>query len=204
MGDMFEDRLEAALGDRRVLADLAARAEQQSKRWGCRKLVVAAAWADAHSEVDHLEGGVLVERLVKIGPVGTPPVAEFAPEGLIGPYGTSTGSARSWMSDALTVRHRLPRLWERVQAGEIHAWQARKIANLTAHLSIAIVGMVDEQTAGWVTQLPWQTFLKNLDATMLEVDGQSYRGGAGESDRGEEGSPRHPIRRRPAHPDRSW
>ena len=175
MGDMFEDRLEAALGDRRVLADLAARAEQQSKRWGCRKLVVAAAWADAHSEVDHLEGGVLVERLVKIGPVGTPPVAEFAPEGLIGPYGTSTASARSWMSDALTVRHRLPRLWERVQAGEIHAWQARKIANLTAHLSIAIVGMVDEQTAGWVTQLPWQTFLKNLDATMLEVDETSYR-----------------------------
>ncbi|WP_231851311.1 hypothetical protein [Microlunatus phosphovorus] len=172
---MFEDRLEAALGDRRALADLAARAEQQSKRWGCRKLVVAAAWADAHSEVDHLEGGVLVERLVRIGPVGTPPVAEFAPEGLIGPYGTSTASARSWMSDALTVRHRLPRLWERVQAGEIHAWQARKVANLTAHLSIAIVGMVDEQTAGWVTQLPWQRFLKALDATMLEVDEKSYR-----------------------------
>ena len=76
MGDMFEDRLEAALGDRRVLADLAQRAEQRSKMWGCRKLVVAAAWADAHSEVDHPEGGVLVDRLVSIGPVGTPPVAE--------------------------------------------------------------------------------------------------------------------------------
>ena len=147
MGDMFEERLEAALGDRRALADLAARAEQQSKRWGCRKLVVAAAWADAHSEVDHLEGGVLVERLVKIGPVGTPPVAEFAPEGLIGPYGTSTGSARSWMSDALTVRHRLPRLWERVQAGEIHAWQARKIANLGRSVQVAS-GRPDRKPSG--------------------------------------------------------
>ena len=116
---MFEDRLEAALGDKRALADLAKKAEQRSKMWGCRKLVVAAAWADAHSEVDHPEGGVLVERLVKIGPAGTPPVAEFAPQGLIGPYGTSIASARSWMSDALTVRHRLPRLWERVQAGEV-------------------------------------------------------------------------------------
>ena len=204
MGGMFEERLEAALGDRRALADLAQRAEQRSKMWGCRKLVMAAAWADAHSEVDHPEGGVLVERLVKIGPAGTPPVAEFAPEGLVGPFGTSIASARSWMGDALTVRHRLPRLWARVVAGEVHVWQARKIATLTSHLSIAVVGLVDEQTAGWVTQLPWLTFLKNLDATMLEVDGQSYRVGAGESDRGEEGSPRHPIRRRPAHPDRSW
>ena len=78
--------------------------------WGCRKLVVAAAWADADSEVDHPGGGVLVERLLSIGPVGTPLVAEFALEGLIGPYGTSTASARSWRGDALTVRHRLPRL----------------------------------------------------------------------------------------------
>lgn len=57
--------------------------------------MVAAAWADAHSEVDHPGGGALVEGLLGIGPVGTQPVAEFALEGLIGPYGTSTASARS-------------------------------------------------------------------------------------------------------------
>ena len=78
-----------------LLAGFAKKAEQRSKMWGCRKLVVAAAWADAHSEVDHPGGGVLVERLLSIGPVGTPLVAEFALKGLIGPYGTSTASARS-------------------------------------------------------------------------------------------------------------
>ena len=94
-GSMVEGWLEAVLGDKRALADFAKKAEQRSKMWGCRKLVVAAAWADAHSEVDHPGGGVLVERLLSIGPVGTPLVAEFALEGLIGPYGTSTASARS-------------------------------------------------------------------------------------------------------------
>ena len=38
------------------------------------------------------------------------------------------------------------------------------------------------------------------DVTQIELE----LPGAGESDRGEEGSPRHPIRRRPTHPDRPW
>ena len=172
---MFDDRLEGVLGDPGALADLAGRCETQTRRWGCRKLLLAAAWADAHSEVDHPSGGVLVERLVSVGPVGTPPVAEFAPHGLVGPFATTVSSARSWIGDALTVRHRLTRLWERVPAGDIHAWQARQVANLTGHLSIAVVGIVDEQTSGWITQLPWASFLKLLDATMLDVDEKTYR-----------------------------
>jgi hypothetical protein len=117
----------------------------------------------------------LVERLISIGPAGCPPVAEFAPQGLVGPFDTSTQSARSWLADALTIRHRLPRLWERVLAGEVHHWKARQIATLTGQLSVAVVGAVDEQTSPWVEQLPWQTFLKTLDATMLQVDETSYR-----------------------------
>ena len=68
---MFDDRLEAVRGDRHALADLAAEVEQQQRLWGCRKLLIAAAWADANSEVDHPDGGLLVERLVSIGPAGT-------------------------------------------------------------------------------------------------------------------------------------
>ena len=79
------------------------------------------------------------------------------------------------MGDSLTIRHRLPRLWERVVAGEVHHWKARQIAALTADLSVATVGEVDEQTSRWVGQLPWASFLKTLDATILEVDEQAYR-----------------------------
>ena len=117
--------------------------------------MIAAAWADAHSEVDHPDGGVLVERLVRIGPAGTPAVAEFAPQGLVGPFGTTVQSAKAWMGDSLAIRHRLRRLWERVVAGEVHHWKARQIAALTADLSVATAGEVDEQTSGWVCQLPW-------------------------------------------------
>lgn len=172
---MFDDRLEVALGDRCALADLAAEVEQQQRLWGCRKLVIAAAWADANSEVDHPDGGLLVERLVKIGPAGTPAVAEFAPHGLVCPFGTTIQSAKGWMGDGLAIRHRLPRLWQRVVAGEIHHWKARQIAALTSELSVATVGQVDEQTSGWVGQLPWASFLKMLDATILQVDEQAYR-----------------------------
>ena len=172
---MFDDELEAALGDSRALTDLAANVEKRLPVAGCRKLVVAAAWADAHSSVDHPDGGLLVERLVPIGPVGCPPVAEFAAQGLVGPFDASTQSVRSWMADALTIRHRLPRLWERVVAGDVHHWKARQIATLTAHLQCVAAAEVDQQTAPWVEQLPWPTFLKALDATMLQVDESTYR-----------------------------
>jgi hypothetical protein len=172
---MFDTELEAALGDSRALTDLAATVERDSRMAGCRKLVVAAVWADAHSAVDHPEGGVLVERLVPLGPVGCPAVAEFAAQGLVGPYDASASSVRSWMADALTIRHRLPKLWERVVAGDVHHWKARQIATLTAHLGVAAAAEVDQQTTPWVEQLPWQTFLKALDATMLQVDESTYR-----------------------------
>ncbi|HEY5785527.1 MAG TPA: hypothetical protein VIT65_12190 [Microlunatus sp.] len=59
---MFDTELEAALGDSRALTDLAANVENDSRIAGCRKLLMAAAWADAHSSVDHPDGGLLVER----------------------------------------------------------------------------------------------------------------------------------------------
>ena len=140
---MFDDELEAALGNTPALADLAAEVEHDNRVTGCQKLMVAAAWADAHSGVDHPDGGPLVERLVSIGPAGCPLVAEFAPQGLVLPFNTSIASARAWMGDALAIRHRLPRLWDRVVAGEVHAWKARQIATLTEHLSVAAAGVVD-------------------------------------------------------------
>jgi hypothetical protein len=172
---MFDDRLEAVRRDRRALADLAADVEHEQRLWGCRQLVIAAAWADAPSDVDHPDGGMLVERLVRIGPAGTPPMAEFAPQGLVGPFNTTVQSAKAWMADSLAIRHRLPQLWERVVAGEVHHWNARQIAALTADLSVATVGQVDEQTSGWVCQLPWTSFVKTLDATIVQVDEQAYR-----------------------------
>ena len=194
---MFDERLEVALGDRHALADLAGDVEREQRLWGCRKVVIAAAWADAHSEVDHPDGGMLVERLVRIGPAGTPPAAEFAPQGLVAPFNTTVpvgegvDERQPWRSGT-DCRSCGSAWWP----AKCITGKARQIAALTADLSVATAGQVDEQTSGWV--LPacrGRVFLKTLDATILQVDEQAYRqretlGG------GETGGPRHPVRRR--------
>jgi hypothetical protein len=40
-------------------------------------------------------------------------------------------AARALIADALDLRYRLPRLWDRVLTGGVGAWQARKIAEQT-------------------------------------------------------------------------
>lgn len=167
---MFEDGLEAALGDRRALADLSSVVQNDHKIAGCRKLVLAAAWADAHSVVDHPDGGLLVEQLVPVGPVGCPLVAETAAAGLVLPFQTSIQGVRGWIGDALNLRHRLPQLWARVVAGEVHHWKAREIAQLTSQLNPVTAGLVDAQISGWVEQLPWASLLRALEAIILQVD----------------------------------
>ena len=172
---MFDDGLEAALGNRRALAGLSAAVQEDHKIAGCRKLVLAAAWADAHSAVDHPDGGLLVEQLVAIGPVGCPLVAETAAAGLVLPFQTSIQGVRGWIGDALNLRHRLPQLWARVVAGEVHHWKARAIAQATAELNPVNAGLVDDQITRWVEQLPWASVLRALEAIILQVDEGAYQ-----------------------------
>jgi hypothetical protein len=171
---MFDDRLEAALGSPCALADLAGETEAEVRQSGCRKLRVAAAWADAHSQVAHPDGGMLTERLLPFGPVGCPPVAETCSAGLALAFHTSVQSAKGWIVDALNVRHRLPRLWERVLAGEVYAWKVREIARATAHLNVLTARIVDKLLHDQVELVAWTRFVKILDATLLQVDPTTY------------------------------
>jgi hypothetical protein len=47
--------LEESLGDPSALLSLAADNHEGERRAGCRKLVLAAAWADCHGEADDLD-----------------------------------------------------------------------------------------------------------------------------------------------------
>ena len=64
---MFEDRLEAAIGSPADLVRLAADTHDELKVAGCRKLLVAAAWADAHSAVERSRR---CRRTIRCGPSG--------------------------------------------------------------------------------------------------------------------------------------
>src|SRR3954464_7253700 len=67
---------------------------------------------------------------------GAPLVAEFCVAEFALAIGRSTDSGRAMIAHAVEVKYRLPRTWARVQSGEVQAWRARRIAELTQPLSM--------------------------------------------------------------------
>jgi hypothetical protein len=120
-----------------------------------RQLTLAAAWADLHPpESIHDAASFTVpgcEHEEPIAGEGAPLVAEFCVAELGGVLGISTTAAKKLIGHALELRHRLPRLWTQVHAGQVPAWRARAVADTTIHTSPALTaeaaGFVDSQVA---------------------------------------------------------
>ena len=132
----------AVLRDRRAAAD---RAE--------RELVQAAvSWAGMHStdSIDeaaswweHMFGD---EAMPLAGP-GAPLVAEFSVAEFAAAVGLSTEAGKAYLGEAIELRHRLPKVWARVVAGDLVVWKARRIARATMGLSVEAVAYVDQHVA---------------------------------------------------------
>ena len=136
-------------------------------------LIVAAAWADLHPPESILDvAGFATPGLEREEPIagpGCPAVAEFSIAEFGAPLGMSTTAAKQLVGQALELRHRLPRLWARVQSGEVAAWRARRVAEATIHaspeLTMEAAGWVDAQVAGMAERVgPAQ-----LDRTVAEA-----------------------------------
>jgi hypothetical protein len=120
-----------------------------------RQLTLSAAWADLHPpESIHDAASFTVpgcEHEEPIAGEGAPLVAEFCVAELGGVLGISTTAAKKLIGHALELRHRLPRLWAQVHAGQVPAWRARAVADTTIHSSPALTaeaaGFVDSQVA---------------------------------------------------------
>ena len=78
---------------------------------------------------------------------GAPLVAEFAVTEFAAALGLSTDAGKSYVGQALELRHRLPRVWRRVVRGDLKAWQARRIADRTLLLSQDAAAFVDAHVA---------------------------------------------------------
>ena len=183
---------------------------------GCRKLVLAAAWADLFTDPGEVperdgdgswttrldpdtappsdtaprsntppskddpmrvprRGGPSMEGFIRPGGRGTPWIAETCPAELGLWQQQSPGSARCLIGDALDLRHRLPRLWARIVAGDVHAWKARTVATRSRYLGLGPVDELDRLLADQIELLSWGRFEKILDATLLHVDPVSYQ-----------------------------
>lgn len=156
-------------------ATLAAAVEARAVADGAetRLLEVAAHWGDLHGVldqgVDHrsLPG---MEQLVRLGGDGTPEVAEFAPAELGAELTMSPHAAARLIADALDLRHRLPRLWGRILAGEVRPWIGRKSAEATRHLSSELVAMVDQRVSPWAHSLSWGRLEAVITGTVIAAD----------------------------------
>ncbi len=139
------------------------------------ELVLAAHWADLHSEESAEGSGIALpgtERLRRIGAHGTPPVYEFAPAEFAAVNHMQVSAAENLIADALDLRHRHSLTWAGVRAYEIRAWKARKVAHLTATAGLRLeqAQWVDAQVVDFYDALPWTQFLDLVEAKIIEVD----------------------------------
>ena len=101
---------------------------------------------------------------------GTPTVADFAPAELGCVLRISDGSAARLIADALDLRHRLRLIWAAALTGQVPAYQARRIATATRHLTTDQAGWVDEQLAPSLGAMSWGRLQTLLEAKIIEAD----------------------------------
>jgi hypothetical protein len=168
---MFDSGVELPALGAAQLAGLIEQNHAELKARECRMLQLACAWADAH----YLDSGStdyqpVIQRACAWGGEGTPEVSEYCAAELGALQGTGIAAARALIADALDLRYRLPRLWNRVLTGGVRAWQARKIAEQTRALSWEVCADVDHALSDFVDMMPWPRFAKILSAAILHAD----------------------------------
>jgi hypothetical protein len=153
MIEMLEQAPDREVGDDLTPAGLLASIRQArlaEDAAAARQLELAARWADLHPpESIHSAAVFIVPGSQTEEPIagdGCPLVAEFCVAELGTALGISTAAAKRLMGHALELRHRLTRLWDRVQSGQVPAWRARAVADATIHATPALT----KEAAGWV------------------------------------------------------
>ncbi|HET9842355.1 MAG TPA: DUF222 domain-containing protein, partial [Nocardioides sp.] len=111
------------------------------------------------------------EQAKRCGGEGAPEVTDFAAAELGARLGSSTISAWWLMCDGLDLVYRLPKLWARVEAGEVRAYLARLVAKKTRDLTIEETAYVDARVAKYADgRLTWTRFQARLDGLVAAAD----------------------------------
>lgn len=115
------------------------------------------------------------ERAMLFGGDGTPDVAETAPGRLGVEIGLNVHQAVNLIADALDLKFRFPRIWERVVRVWVDAWKARLVAKQTRHLSKAQCEQIDSRLAHHLNKAGRVRLENLIDAEILRVDAERVR-----------------------------
>ncbi|MFZ2259672.1 MAG: DUF222 domain-containing protein, partial [Luteococcus japonicus] len=136
---------------------------------------LAAHFADLHS-VDPSEeqpsGSTAVlfgERAVRLGHAGTPEVAEFASLEIAAALNITREAADCLIGDALSLRHRLPLLWQKMTDGFLLVGVARAIVAKTASLPQQQALQLDRELAPLVDGVSAYRLIKTAEGLVLEL-----------------------------------
>lgn len=130
----------------------AARAHRRDADEAEVKLLIAALdWAIMHPAESVEDCATIyvrgVDTAIPVAGPGAPLVAEFAIPEFAAAVGLSTEAGKGFIGDAVELRYRLPRVFERVTAGDLKVWRARRVCNHTTALSPAGAAFVDQHVA---------------------------------------------------------
>ena len=87
------------------------------------------------------------DTMLELAGPGAPEVSEFAVIELAAALGRSTDSGRALVSDAVEAKHRLPKIWARLEAGQVQVWRVRRVTEVTRQLTAEAAAFVDAHLA---------------------------------------------------------
>ncbi|HEY0951461.1 DUF222 domain-containing protein [Nocardioides sp.] len=153
--------------------DFAGACAETARRAEVDLLRAAYQWAVAHcaDRLDPAEAGRPGrERARQLGGPGVEPVTEFAAAELGARIGRSPYAAAQLIADAQDLRHRLPQLWTRVEAGEVRASYARHVAAKTRDLQPIEAAYVDSAVVESADgRIPWSRFEALVEAKVAQA-----------------------------------
>lgn len=100
---------------------------------------------------------------------GIPGIRWDAPAAFAAANAMTTTGGKSLIRDALVLKHRLPLIWARVQAREVQAWRARRVAQCVLGAHADVVADLDARIAPVVDRVGPVTLARLLDETMLRL-----------------------------------
>ncbi|MGD9960986.1 DUF222 domain-containing protein [Nocardioides sp.] len=129
-------------------------------------LVGAAEWADSHPTPPNSAGA--------LGDLLVPDLDWDAPAEFAAALGMSTGAGTRLIHHALELRHRLPRLWARLLAGEVQVWRARRIAERTLHHPDDVATGVDASLSAIAHRIGMLTVDRLIDEALIRLDPEEH------------------------------
>ena len=114
--------------------------------------------------------GLFADKALPVAGAGAPLVSEFALMEYAAALGVTTESGFAQVGGILELRYRLPKLWDRVLAGELPLWRARRIAAHTISLPIAGAAHVDRHLAPVAHSCSWAQLDRTVEEAMVRFD----------------------------------